>query len=61
MVKEEMKFAQKNPLLFQTKYKNNKTISVKKFPYLIHFKIIGKEILVKAILHTARNPKEWDR
>lgn len=58
-VKTEMNLVKENPLLFQTRYEESKVILVKKFPYLIHFEIIGNEVLVKAVLHTSRDSKNW--
>ncbi len=60
-VKTEMALVQNNPLIFQTKYDNNKTILVKNFPYLIHYEIITNHIVVKAILYTSRNPKNYPK
>jgi len=60
-VKTEMALVQNNPLIFQTKYDNNKTILVKSFPYLIHYEIINSHIVVKAVLHTSRNPKNYPK
>lgn len=60
-VKTEMALVQNNPLIFQTKYDNNKTILVKNFPYLIHCEIINNHIVVKAVFHTSRNPKNYPK
>ena len=57
-VKTEMALVQNEPLIFQTKYDNNKTVLVKTFPYLIHYEIINSEIVVKAVLHTSRSNKK---
>lgn len=54
-----MALVQKEPLIFQTKYDNNKTVLVKAFPYLIHYEIINSEIVVKAVLHTSRSTKKY--
>lgn len=32
---------------------------IETFPYLIHFEIDKKAILIKAIMHTSRNSKNW--
>lgn len=60
-VKTEMALVQNNPLIFQTKYDNNKTILVKNFLYLIHYEIINNHIVVKAVFHTSRNPKNYPK
>lgn len=50
-VKTEMALVQSEPLIFQTKYDNNKTVLVKNFPYLIHYEIIDSEIVVSSFTH----------
>jgi mRNA-degrading endonuclease RelE of RelBE toxin-antitoxin system len=54
---------QKNPLAFPLKYKTSHTALVRKFPFMIHY-IIDKEnniVVIKAILHTSRDPDIWIR
>jgi plasmid stabilization system protein ParE len=60
-VKAEMTLVKEKPLIFQTKYDNNKTILVNNFPYLIHYEIMDSEILVKAVLHTSRSTKKYPK
>lgn len=33
----------------------------KRFPYAIYFSIEGRVIVILAVLHTARDPAEWQR
>ena len=33
----------------------------RRFPYAIYFSIEGEVIVILAILHTARDPEEWQR
>lgn len=60
-VKTEMALVQMEPFICQTKYDNNKTVLVKNFPYLIHYEIVNNEIIVKAVLHSSRNTKNYPR
>jgi hypothetical protein len=50
---------EKNPISFQIRYNRTRVVLVKKFPYLIHYEIIDKEILIKAVIHTSRDSKNW--
>ena len=58
-IKEEMKVIKEKPLLFQIRYDNTRIALIVTFPYLIHFEIDKKEIVIKAIIHTSRNKKIW--
>jgi mRNA-degrading endonuclease RelE of RelBE toxin-antitoxin system len=56
-VNAELVVVKNEPLLFQSRYDNNKVILVKNFPYVVHYEIIDTNILIKAILHTSRDSK----
>jgi len=58
-IKEEIKIARVNPHLYQIRYDETRVALIQKFPYLIHFEINMKEIVIKAIIHTSRNSKVW--
>jgi mRNA-degrading endonuclease RelE of RelBE toxin-antitoxin system len=53
--KAEIKIVTSNPNLFQIRFDNIRVIIVKKFPYLIHYEIYDKLIVVKAIYHSSRD------
>ena len=61
IVKSEFKTIAKNPLLFESKYNNTRVAFLEKFPIGIHFEIQENTniIVVKSVLHTARNPDNW--
>lgn len=40
-------------------YKNTRRALVRKFPFGIHYLIEKEKIVVLAIFHARRNPKEW--
>jgi hypothetical protein len=44
----------KNPLQYSIKQQTIRSAKVKKFPFLIYFKVDQKKVL--AVLHTSRNP-----
>ncbi|MBT2562405.1 type II toxin-antitoxin system RelE/ParE family toxin [Pedobacter sp. ISL-64] len=48
---------EKNPLYYQKLKKNYRHLVLNKFPYVLIFEIIGEEIIIFAVFHTARNPK----
>ena len=45
------------PEAFQIRYKKFHQIPIKKFPYVILYKIYASEIVIQAVFHTSRNPK----
>ncbi|MCP9768121.1 type II toxin-antitoxin system RelE/ParE family toxin [Lacihabitans sp. LS3-19] len=49
------------PEAFQVRYKEFRTISLKKFPYMIHYFVDSKslEIHILAVLHTSVNTDKW--
>lgn len=47
----------KNPF-FQIRYDDIRCLPLKKFPFMIHYRIEGSEVLIFAILHTSLNPEE---
>ena len=59
-VKRTLKSLQKDALLYQVKYKSVHCIKVKKFPYLIHYKVnqTSNTVHVYALICTHKNPDE---
>ncbi len=55
----EMKIVKNNPISFQIRYDKTRVVLINKFPYLIHYEIIDNEILIKAVIHTSRDNKNW--
>lgn len=58
-IKTEIKILRVKPLLYQIRYDVTRVALIQTFPYLIHFEIDKKEIVIKAIIHTSRNSKIW--
>ncbi len=52
---------ERNPLLFQVKYKNIRCALVPRFPYGVFYFIDGDKIVVVAIFHLSRSPKLWKK
>jgi len=50
-----------NPLAFQEIRSGIRRALTRKFPYVIYFVIESRTILIIAVLHTARDPEEWQK
>ncbi len=50
---------QRDPLLFQKRYKNLHIHFIDRFPYGIHYLIEEDTIKVFGVFHTSRNPVKW--
>ena len=50
-----------NPLAFQEIRSGIRRALTRKFPYAIYFVIERQTILIIAVLHTARDPEEWQK
>ncbi|MCF8276954.1 MAG: type II toxin-antitoxin system RelE/ParE family toxin [Flavobacteriales bacterium] len=48
-----------NPQLFTKRYRDIHTATVKVFPYLVHYLIEERMVIIIAVLHTSRSPKRW--
>ena len=60
-IREAKKYIAQTPLGFQLRYKDVRTISLKKFPYLIHYLVNDNEmqIVILAIIHSYKDPKDY--
>jgi toxin ParE1/3/4 len=52
-------FIQRDPLLFQKRYKELHIHFIDRFPYGIHYLIERDTVKVFGIFHTSRNPSHW--
>jgi len=50
-----------NPLGYQALRSGIRRALTRQFPYAVYFSIEGDTILIVAVLHTARDPAEWQR
>ncbi len=50
-----------NPLKSQIQYGDVRVFFLKKFPYGVHFMVSGNNILIVAVFHTSRAPKNWEK
>jgi toxin ParE1/3/4 len=49
------------PLKYPQLRSNTRRALLRRFPYAVFFAVEGEIIVVLAVLHTARNPAEWQR
>ena len=49
-----------NPKSFAVAHKDVRKYVVKKFPFVIYYRIVDSVIQVIAIFHTSRNPEIWN-
>lgn len=61
-VKEQITRIKKNPYTISVRYDDIRCAKVKKFPYLVHFKIYQDLNIIKvmAVLSTHRDPIIWE-
>jgi plasmid stabilization system protein ParE len=47
---------------FQVRYSDVRCVTVKNFPFLIHYRILeeSKTITIIAVFHTSQNPNIWE-
>ena len=50
-----------HPLAYQSLRSGIRRALTRRFPYAIFFSIQGEVIVILAVLHTARDPEEWQR
>ncbi len=50
---------QKMPRMYAFVFRNLRRAKVKKFPYLIYYRVFSDRIEVMGILHSSRDPKLW--
>lgn len=48
-----------NPLINRKILKNLRRLPIQRFPYRIFYFVINEKIIITAVLHARKNPKEW--
>jgi len=59
-IKKSLYFIAVNPLGSEVKYLEIRVTTVKKFPFTIHYSIENDVVLIIAVFHSSRNPKQKD-
>lgn len=61
-IREKIKFIKQNPKAVSIKYDDiTRTAVTNVFPFMIHFTIDNKTIIIKAVFHTSLNPEKWNK
>jgi len=62
-VRESVRFIRQNPTACNIRYDKVRTAVLKVFPFMIHYTIdeSSKTVVIAAVLHTNRDPKEWKK
>ena len=60
-VKAQISSLKKNPRAYSVRYEDVRCMFIKRFPFLVHFRVSEKKKVVEvfAVLHTSRNPRIW--
>ena len=53
-----LELIKENPLLFPIKFAHIREAVVRRFPFVINYEILGKQIIVSAVFHAKQNPKK---
>ena len=59
-IRKKINFIKQNPKAVPIRYDDiTRTAITDVFPFMIHFMIENKTIIIKAVFHTSLNPKKW--
>ena len=58
-VNQSLKTISDNPQGFQRVFKNIRRYVIKKFPFVIYYRVENTTIQIIAVFHTSRNPEIW--
>jgi plasmid stabilization system protein ParE len=59
-IENEKHFIEQNPFHYEDKYKGVRKSIVKRFPYIIYYKVYTRnKVLVLAVLHMKRSSRLW--
>ncbi|MDP1797391.1 MAG: type II toxin-antitoxin system RelE/ParE family toxin [Planctomycetaceae bacterium] len=59
VVDEVLEHICQSPALYATSYKSVRRVRMKRFPYVVYYRIIGQGVEVLAVLHGSRGPNVW--
>jgi plasmid stabilization system protein ParE len=58
-VKAQFKAIQKNPRMHAVVLDDVRKATMKQFPYIIPYTVTSEEIIIIAVFHCKRDPKDW--
>jgi plasmid stabilization system protein ParE len=58
-----VRYIRQNPHACNIRYNQVRTALLKVFPFMLHYTIDedSKTVIISAVLHTSRDPKEWKK
>jgi len=61
-VADKIEKIKSNPLAYPVRYEQVRTVTLEKFPFLVHYyiDIENKKVVVLGVIHTSRNPELWE-
>ena len=59
-VEESLSKIERNPSHYKIIYKKLRRISVRRFPYRILYLVQNGQVIVTAVFHARKDPKDWD-
>ena len=62
-VRGKVHFIRQNPKAANIRYAVVRTAVLNIFPFMIHYTVdeASKTVIISAVLHTSRDPKEWEK
>lgn len=62
-VRDSVRHIKQNPSACNVRHNEVRTAVLRAFPFMIHYTIdeVNKTVIITAVLHTSRDPKEWKK
>ncbi|BBL70261.1 type II toxin-antitoxin system RelE/ParE family toxin [Methylogaea oryzae] len=58
-VEEALERIGRIPSMYSATYRDIRRVLLRRFPYVIYYRIVRDDVVIVAVLHTARNPRLW--
>ncbi|MBI1321945.1 type II toxin-antitoxin system RelE/ParE family toxin [bacterium] len=58
-VEEAFELVALNPDLFPKVFENNRLVRVRRFPYIVVYRVDDDQITIVAVYHCSRDPRGW--
>jgi plasmid stabilization system protein ParE len=58
-VEEVLEHIGRTPEMYTAVYRDVRRALTRRFPYAVYYQMAGNEVVVLGILHTRRDPREW--
>lgn len=58
-IEESLAKIRRNPEMFEVLYKDVRRAVVRRFPYGVFFRMLGKQVIVLGVFHARRDPRHW--